>query len=482
MERESAKMNAVEREEVQLVSRNERIPSIRVESFTPREGQKGLRFRSYYHLEQVHKFQVQYLRQLYYDVWRNHPWVRALINKIAFFACTVGFNIVYEGEGKSNPVIRKQMHDFFEYPNYQQSWPDILWKTVTQLKIFGESFWEIVKSKEGYPVDFYTLDGAVLLFLDKHGNPEKPAYVQAVMGETAVFNFDEVIRFSFPDPMGFVHPTSDLESLEMEVLVDVYAMQLNKAMFTQGVRKGKAFVFPSDTGPEEMKRNRAEVRTLHEGVIGAYSSFIALEGECKIEDLELQETKMEAKELREYLRNEMSAVIGAPLSKLGVVGNQKEESEYIDKAFVSEVIQPYLDLIQNAINRYLDLVGIQDYRFRFKRFPVRDLKEYARIIDVLKKHGIASINDLREMIGLKRLESDSCDKLFYIASDGTIVFTTDLEAEKVRIDKMQELEAKSGSFTFNKNRRRVIRKTQMKDEIDGGTDVEEEVFGSDPFL
>lgn len=481
MSRETGATSSAERKVVQLVSREERIPTkVKIEPFIPRGRGKGLRFRQYF---METEYQVQMVKLLFYDVWRKHPWIRALVNKISNLSTTVGWFIKYEGEGKPDPEVMSQIKEFFAYPNYKESFGDVLWKTVTQLKIFAESFWEIVKSKKGNPIDFYILDGSIKPIVDKHGDPVpgQPAYIQKVFQNTVDFNYDEVIHFRFPDPIGRLRPSSELEALEMSVLVDVYAAQLNRQTFVQGVRKGKAFVFPENTGEEQMKRNRDQINTLHSGIQGAFSAFIALEGECKIQDLDLATTEMEARDLREYLRDEMSAVIGTPLSKVGVKATDVKESQYVDKSFFQEEIQPILSMVQSTINRYLDLVGIYKYRFQFKQFPIRDLKETARLIDVLKKHGAISIDEIREMVGLDRKNTDSSDIPFLILKDGTVVMTTEITKEKEKLEQIRK-EENSTRFSFNTGPRKIIRKgVSLPASTEETASEEEEGKSTDPF-
>jgi len=467
------------RMEIQLISRDRtqlQVSDSRRE-YVERDSKKGLRYRRYY-LET--EWQIIQTKLLFYDIWKKHPWIRALTNKIANIAITVGWFIDYTGAGKATPEEKKRIENFFMYPNYQESFSDILWKTIVQLKIFAESFWEMVKSRKGYPIDFYILDGAVRVCLDEHGNPGSPAYVQRVFNDTAEFEYDEVIYFKFPDPIGKVHPSSELEALELTVLTDVYAMALNKTTFTQGVRKGKAFIFPADTGPEQMKRNREQIDNLHSGIIGSYSAFVALEGECTVQDLKLTEEKMEAKDLREYLREEMAAVVGTPLSKVGVNAVDVKESQYVDKSFWQEEVQPLIDLVANTINRYLDLLGIYDYRFKFKKFPIRDLKETARLIDVLKKHGAISTDEVREMVGLDTLNTASSKKPFLVTRDGTIIFIDEIEKEKANIDAVKK-EEKASAFPFQMGRRRIARKGATLPATEE-TAAEEEEAAPDPFL
>jgi len=447
-----------ERDEVQLV-KEEKLPStINIETYVPEADRKGYRFRST-GFTTVH--QVKRLKQLHYDMYKKHPWLRAAVEKIAKVAVTVGHDIKYVGKGEVDENAKMLIENFFKSPNQTESFADIMWVTVIQLKLNAECFWEVVKASAGYPKDFYTLNGDISPNVDLHGYPikGKPAYVQKVMSEEANFDYDEVIWIKFSDPFGKLRPTSQFESLEQSTLLDIYAMKLNKSIFTRGVKKGKAFIFPGQLGEEQIKRNRAQISMLHEGIEGAYSAFIALEGECEIKDLKLEETKMEGKDLREYVRDEMLGVIGTPISKLGISQTQVKESQYINKTFFQEEIKPILDLIQNKINSYLDLLGIYDYRFIFKKTSMSDQKDVARLVDVLSKHGAVSLNEIREMVGLSPKHNTTFNKPFIMFKDGTFIFCEEMyDNRKKIIEERQKKKKEQPTFSFDIGPRRITRK------------------------
>lgn len=427
----------VGREEVQMVATKNKsdasLPVISVEAITPEE-KKGLMFRSY---RLDIDFKKQSLNELHYIMYLKHTWLRAMIDKKAKMGTTIGFYI-RKNEGAKENLERKQaIENFFNYPNPQETWTQTLFKTLIQVQIFAESFWEMVLDKNDIPKDFYILDGVVYPQFDEHGMFKDPAFIQKMRGDSAEFKINEVIWFKFPDPMGNITPPSLVETLEAAVLLDIYAMGLNKKIFTQGIKKGKVFAFPENTGEEQMKRNRIEIKNLHSSVEGAYSAFIAVEGECEIKDLALVETKMEAKDLREFLRDEFAAVSGTPVQKLGLANVTLEDVEYVERTFYSQEVQPLLNLVEEQINLYLVKTGINDYTFKFKQYSIRDHRETARLLDVLRRRGYTTINEGRELIGFEPLEGENYNKPFLEFPDGNIVFIDQIdEYMKMRTEAM----------------------------------------------
>ncbi len=465
------------KEDVTLIGREpeDNLPAmVSVDIFKPRENRKGLRTR-YEITDNAYTYEQQ--RLLYYKLWRTHPWIKSFANKAAKLGTIVGWMIRYIGEGPEDEKRKKLINNFFEYPNYQMSFKDIIFKTILQLKLFSTSWWEVVFDSKRNPIDFYPLDGWVKANIDTHGNPQQPAYTQRIVSLEANFDYNEVIWFRFQDPLGCLYPPSDLEALELTTLLDVNAMNLNKRKQTQGVRKGKLFIFPSGMSPEEMKRNRAEVHGTATGVEGSFSPMLVLEGDLKVQDLEMNEQDMEQKELRIYNRDEMSAVIGTPLSKFGINGVPSTEGEFVTKTFFDEEIKPILDIIQDTINRYLDLIGIFDYRFEFKPYPTRDLKETARLIDVLSKRGVVSANEIRGMVGLPAIPGG--DTFYYELKDGRIIETGKINEEfgKVPLPPVGGFPMSmnnGGTFSFQPGSRRVLKKSNATLELEEGEHNKEE--------
>ena len=366
-------------------------------------------------------------KALYYNIYRKHPWFRAFVTKLARIVSNTKWGIVYVGEGEPDETSKTQIRKFFAYPNPYESFCDILYKTTIQLKIFNTAYWEVVKDEKNVPVDFYTLDGNIVVKVDKHGFPERIAYIQKVGKNEAKFSYDEIIRFVVPDPQSNLDPSSDMEALEKTLLLDINAMNLNHSKQKNGVRSGKAFIFKPEISPEQMKRNEDEIHNLAGGVSGAFSAFLALQGDLTVQDLKFEEVGMEQKELREYCRDEISAVTGVPVAKMGLKNADLKEGEYLTKTFFIEDVWPLLQLTQSTINRYFEYIGLLDYEFRFEPQPSRDYREIARFIDVLKKYGVISVNEARELAGLSPVTGG--DDLFVIMKSGNIIIVDDVENE-----------------------------------------------------
>ena len=402
------------------------------------------------------------IQQLYYSIYRKHPWIRSGVTRKARIVSMSGWTIE-STDGKTKEDARKnQIENFFKFPNQFESMVDILYKTSIQLDLFNVTYWEIVKDSDGDPIDFYSMDGAIDVKVDKHGLPLSPAYVQKIGQNIATFSYDELLRFVVPDPRTNLDPSSDMEALEKTLLLDVNAMNLNHDKQKNGVRSGKAFIFPADLSPEQMKRNETEVHNLAGGVTGAFSAFLALQGDLTIQDLQIAEAEMEQKDLREFNRDEIAAVLGIPVSKMGITGVQVKEGEYLTKTFIEEDIWPRLQLIQNTLNRYFRLMGIDDYMFVFEPPRSRDMREVGRLIDVLKKYGVISINEARRMAGLKPIPNG--DDYFVILKDGSIIIVDEMEAENAKQE--QRVPEKQSSAPFKYAYQGGVKKVQRYDVMD----------------
>lgn len=458
----------------------QKIPKkIKTFSVVPEDKRKGfaekefLRSDSYYRRRQ---------KIIYYNAWRFHPWVKAFVNKIAKVALTVGWNIKFIGEGVADKQVLNAVNNFFRYPNYKESFDDILVKTIIQIKLFAEAFWEVVKSEDGYPEDFYSLDGYIEPRVDEHGQPLNPAFVQYVQDNTAEFCYDEVLWFKLPDPMGSLNPKSEFEGLEYALNLDFNALALNKRKQSQGVHKGKLYIFPMGTGREVMEANRAEIKALHEGVQGSYSPAAAIEGECTIQDIAVGDEDMVGSQLRKFNISEMSAVIGTPLAKVGLSGSTElevKEGNFVTKGFFDEEIKPILSIIQDTVNRYFDLIGMYDYRFVFKNYPSRDLKEISRLVDVLRKNGICTINEAREMVGLDPIQGG--DVAWLQLREGTIIVTTEIaeamKEMKERKDQEQSGAVRLGTYNFGSRKITRVEQTPEADFFDEEGEVLEKEEG-----
>jgi HK97 family phage portal protein len=325
------------------------------------------------------------------------------------------------------------LEQFFLYPNDRESFADVMFSTLVRLKLSGEAFWEVAKNGLGEPVDYYYLEGDIVIYADEFGNLLEPAYEQRISGGNAQFNADEVIHFKISNPAGGLRGESPLDPIARTIVTDIHAIMWNKKFFENSGAVSKVYQLPTGTSETEVVRNKAEIRSYHSGTHNAHEPLI-LEGDIKVNDLESSMKDMQFAELRKLNRAELSAVLGIPMPKLSSLdANARGEFEEADRAFYYEEILPLLEVITSKLNQFImSQVGIYDYVIKVKPFEPKSLKETARIIDVLGKYGFITMNEARSLMQLSKV--DGGDKFVRVNRDGSMFFTDKIDEGMIPIN------------------------------------------------
>lgn len=319
------------------------------------------------------------------QLWRALPWVRAAVRRIALICVSEPLEIVEardeleEGEDP-DPDAGAYLREFFSpdlagvITNVRQWQQTIhkLWLTFARLKLFNQCWWEIVKNGFGDEIDFVVMPGRVVAQVDARGyflDPEK-AYIQVFEGRTQSFAVDEVLGFHVPDIEGR-QAASDLESLRIAAITDLYAQAWNKNTFRNQRTPPGAWVAPEDIDDEEFERLEAKIDAWYGSVENANRAAIVAKGGL---DFKPMQSGPGAGRDQEYLRgrtfnrNEMLSVLGVPAGVLGMVEDvNRANLEGLLQIVYQMEARPLLEIVQTTLNMWrMWRKGIRGWRIQFR--------------------------------------------------------------------------------------------------------------------
>jgi HK97 family phage portal protein len=339
---------------------------------------------------------------VYYEMWRQHPIVRAAIDKKATFAVSGGFHFIpTDPKDKVDVEKARRLNLFFRRSNAKQ----LLRMTYKDLDIFGESFWLIQRSMS----QTRTPLKAVRL---------NPRYVNPVINEQGVitkwkygpltpkddpieYDADVILHFRIEDPEDDTKGVSPLHSLEKTILIDLFAMDYTKSFYLNSAQTGVIFIVKHSDG-DEAKRNREWLEQNYVGTQNAHRPIL-LEGDVDIQKSVQTSQDMQYLEGRVLNRREICAVLEVDETKLGIFerslrgsGNEGED------AFHAEVVFPRQQVVEDEINNILiwKIFGWDDILFQHREGDQRRKSQEAEIQDRHQKSGRKSINEIRAEMGL----------------------------------------------------------------------------------
>jgi len=340
---------------------------------------------------------------VYYAMYRQHPTLRAGIEKIAKVAVANGYRFVpsvADDEVEDSKV--SSLRTFFRTSNGSQ----LLRLTYKDLLIFGESFWLIVTTGNDMPNKAVRLhpryinermNGALL-----GGWDYGPVYNE---DQVIKYSADEVVQFKFDDPDNDIRGLSLLASLELSVAGDLFSMKFNEKYFENAAHTGTIFNM-KNASTEEVQRNREWMEQNYVGTDNAHRPVI-LEGDIDVQRSVSTRQEMQFIELREFSRQEILSVLDIDPTKIGVnEDSNRSTSKEADNTFRQENIAPLQLVVEEEVNNHLILrmFGWDDVLFRQNDSSRRDMLDMMKLYAEGEKMGVFSINQIGSEIGLPHIK------------------------------------------------------------------------------
>lgn len=338
---------------------------------------------------------------IYYEMYRQHPVVRAAIDKKAQYASSA--KIKYRSIDPAieiPPYKTARLKLFFRRSNIKQ----LLRITYKDLDIYGESFWLILRTfaKEGAPQKAMRLNPRYMTPVVKGGFIIEWKYGPVSGTEISdTYKPHQILHFKLDDPESDVQGLSPLHSLQRAVAQDLFAMEYNEAFFRNSAQTGTIFIVKTST-EAEAKRNREWLQENYTGPENAHRPLL-LEGDVDVEKSVSSAQEMEFLRGRMFLRQEIAMVLEVDLEKLGVhESSNRSVSTEVDDSFHSESVFPRQAILEEEINNQLvqRIFGWSDVLFEVEDRDPRRTQDQADTDDKNLKAGRETLKEQRERLGL----------------------------------------------------------------------------------
>jgi HK97 family phage portal protein len=355
----------------------------------------------------------------YYEMYKQHPTLRAGIEKISKVAVANGYRFTpaSQDEDVAKPRV-ETLKKFFRLSNGSQ----LLRSTYRDLLIYGESFWLVIQdgSNAANPLSARRLHP---MYMDE--KIEGGELVGWRFGpindssEAVEYKSYQVVQFKFDDPDNDIRGLSLLASLELTVASDLFAMKFNERFFENSAHTGVVFNM-KNSSPEEVERNRVWMDQNYVGTENSHKPLI-LEGDIEVSKSVSSRAEMQFVEGRKFNREEILSVLDVDPSKIGINENSNRSvSKEADNTFRQENISPLQLIVEEEINNHLimTLFGWEDILFRQNDASRRDQLDMMKLYAEAERLGVFSINEVRAELGL--LPIDGGDVYFVQTAAGAI--------------------------------------------------------------
>lgn len=342
----------------------------------------------------------------YYEMYRQHPTVRAAIEKISKVAVTNGYRFTpaeFDEEVSKEKLAALKL--FFRKSNASQ----LLRSTYRDLLVYGEAFWLVIQDQSAAkkPINARRLHPKYMDEVLVNGELTGWRFGPVVESteKAKEYKTEQVIQFKFDDPDNDVRGLSLLASLELTVASDLFAMKFNERFFENSAHTGVVFNM-KNSSPEEVERNRTWMEQNYVGTENAHKPII-LEGDMEVSKSVSSRVDMQFIEGRKFNREEILSVLDVDPSKVGINENSNRSvSKEADNTFRQENISPVQLVVEEEINNDLILIvfGWDDVLFRQNDSSRRDQLDMMKLYAEAERLGVYSINQVKGELGLPPID------------------------------------------------------------------------------
>lgn len=349
-----------------------------------------------------------------YDrLYREQPWVKVCVDKLAHQIATLPLKAY--SLGSQNERERVTEHPLVEL--LRKPWPrgrsvHLKQKIAFPALLHGNSVLTKERVGGGVPVGLKPRDWRYLVpRLNDLGELE--VWEDQRRGEFVAP--DDTLHFHWENPDGWCG-TSPLQPLGVTVRLEDAAQRHATSAFHNGVQPNMALVLDKDAPyNDEIRRQlREEVTAQHGGPDRSGGVFIA-GGGATVETLSHTAKEAELIEQRKLNREEVAAVYDVPPPMVGIL----DKATYSNiteqhKMLYMTVLRPWLVLIEETFEAHL-IDGVPSFEGVFLEFDLAevlkgDAKERADAFKVFLEAGVYTINELRKLENLPRIEHPLADR------------------------------------------------------------------------
>lgn len=271
----------------------------------------------------------------------------------------------------------------------------------------------VIDRAMGVPVELWTMPSQWMKI--KPGDPARgePFILGYEYGRNDAqaqdFEPDEVIHFKQPNPRDLYYGLGKVEAAWGAVTSNAALHDMDFHFFKNKSRPDYLAIIKGNASDQELERFTAEVENKLRGT-NKTGRFLAVTGEVDLKPLQFPPKDLEG---REEIVEEIAAVFGVPVSMLRANDPNLASATVGFASWKETAVLPLLRMDEETLNQSLvPLFGIEDDAFLAYDNPVRadEAQELTKRTTYVAA-GVLTINEVRELEGLERIEDPNADKL-----------------------------------------------------------------------
>ena len=353
------------------------------------------------------------------DSFYKHPWLASAALSIARTISGTGWSLNPRNKGKpvedfDNKVksIRRYLENKYVIKNNKPNIKDTvsftskIFSTVLYYVLFGFAAWETIFDDRGAASGFDFINAVVIPNIDSQGYFKEPAFIAYPFtdsGDVILYNdAREVVFFSNPSLTGnFIGHTFIEPVLYTSVPADIYAERAYLNLHKNNARPPGIWIVNEDVDDEEFDQIYELIDSLYRGTDNyGYTGLVVRGG------LDFKEFRSTASDDmpfirgRQYMRDEISSVLGVPTPILGIseeIG--KSNLQEVRRDFYERTLRPLMSSIEEIITNQVIVryFKYDDIAFEFNKPDFLKAVERSAVARRYFEIGALSPNEVRQI-------------------------------------------------------------------------------------
>lgn len=359
-------------------------------------------------------------------------WVYACVKFISSSILSANLRLYkIQPDGTWDEITSDPVLDVIEYPNNYMSRTELFFIIGSFLELTGEATLLKIKDMFGRTVGLYPLNPLNLELKLEGGWPSKWVHRSYKEGRSyeEIYEYDDILQIKYPNPSNVFRGLSPISAIADATDTAYYVEKWQKNFFKNSAVPSAVIQAERTLSDAQFKRLKAEIDEKYRGVSNAHKVML-FENKLEFKPITMPMKDMQLLELKQYNRQEIAAIYGLPLAKLGIVEDvNRASAEQLDYTYAKDTLTPKLTLIAETLTKsLLRDIGIKDKVFFYDSvIPKNMMLETTKNTQYLDR-GVLTINEVRDEMGLqpvpwgdepfKKAEEGEKPKDFKEAEDG----------------------------------------------------------------
>jgi HK97 family phage portal protein len=322
-------------------------------------------------------------------------------------AC-MGTNPTCVDNGKNADVLAKKL---LNNPSDMVSGDEFLYKIIEDIYLGGHAFVVFIGNVRSEPLEMYRVDPTkVSTFTNSFNDDDR---YQVLNDKYQGLYLKQGERFlnsqnEFLEIIKIQHPSkrSILNSCREEINILAVGLAKNGAMLSNGGRISMLLSFKDYVGQDELadRVNSIERKAREKGG-GGFLGIVSGENGVDVKEMGLTPKDMDFIQLQEICRREVYFRCGIPLPLIDSAAATDNNMAAAKMQFYTETVIPLCDLVYSKIGALIAFREKKKYTTLTNQFLIPAVRhQVLGELEKRKKIGIETINEMRSLAGLERIE------------------------------------------------------------------------------